>query len=164
MNSGNNKKNKKGNYHDLYQKLMDMFKKASKQKSSGKIKGAVPKTVTENEERLKQDKDKFEGLVKQYNHEIKNLAEKQVVEDKRNEKNLKRDAKIDKLKEKRFTDEIIRKQRQSDELRKHQHERVKQQFLKAAKSADKSRIQAGRSSRLENKQKGDHSNVIKAID
>ena len=47
----NNKKSKEGAYQDLYQKLMDTFKKASKQK--GKIKGAVPKTVIENDERLK---------------------------------------------------------------------------------------------------------------
>ena len=47
----NNKKSKQGAYQDLYQKLMDTFKKASKQK--GKIKGAVPKTVNENDERLK---------------------------------------------------------------------------------------------------------------
>ena len=88
---------------------------------------------------MKQQQDQIDLLTKQYNHEAKILEQKQVIQDYKAEKRQKRDEKIERLKEKRMYEMIVRKQRQSEQVRDTHHESVQRQFLKVAKEVEKKR-------------------------
>jgi hypothetical protein len=83
-------------------------------------------------------------MMKNYANEVKSLEARASKEDRLREQRLLRDEKIEALKEKRALDQIIRRQAQSDAMRKEQHEKMQRFFKKVARDLERKRAQEAR--------------------
>lgn len=147
---------------------METFKKAKQRVPSSLRTHQSAKVPKQDEvgDRLKSQKDHFEFLVKQYEQEAKNLERKEEKQEAKKDKALNKEAKIQKLIEKRMYDEILRKQRQSEFHRQEQHKKVQNYFLKMARDIEKERkIQESRIQReLMKGQKDQSEKLVKKIE
>jgi len=60
------------------------------------------------------------------------------------ERRQRRDDKIERLRDKRLVDEVVRRQRQSEAMRSEQHEKVRRHFMRQAAEVERQRMRLER--------------------